>query len=99
MPKNSNIAIDQNKAVLTMAEIRSETDQFLSEMESSYSELSGLFAKSEGEFITALKAQLSMEQEVIYAICDFFRTLLDMMNAADSDFSKLDSDYAQEKIK
>lgn len=99
MPKNSNIAIDQNKAVLTMAEIRSETEQFLSEMESAYSELSGLFVKSEGEFITALKAQICMEQEVIHAVCDFFQTLLDMMNAADSDFSRLDSDYAQERVK
>lgn len=97
MPKN--IAIDQNSAVATMAEIRSETEQFLTEMDSSYAELTGLFAKSEGEFITALKAQLSVEQEVIHAICDFFQTLLDMMNAADSDFSKLDDDYAQEKIK
>lgn len=96
---SKNIAIDQNSAVATMAEIRSETDQFLSEMDSSYAELTGLFEKSEGEFITALKAQLSVEQEVIHAICDFFQTLLDMMNAADSDFSKLDDDYAQEKIK
>ena len=96
---SKNVAIDQNSAVATMAEIRSETEQFLTEMDSSYSELSGLFAKSEGEFITALKAQLSIEQEVIRAICDFFQTLLDMMNAADSDFSKLDDEYAQEKIK
>ena len=96
---SKNVAIDQNSAVATMAEIRSETEQFLTEMDSSYSELTGLFAKSEGEFITALKAQLSIEQEVIHAICDFFQTLLDMMNAADSDFSKLDDDYAQEKIK
>ena len=98
MPGNSNVAIDKNTAVLTMAEIRSETEQFRSEMESAYSELSGLFVKSEGEFITALKEQLNIEQEVIYAICDFFQTLLDMMNAAEADFSKLDSEYAKEKI-
>lgn len=99
MPDNSNIAIDQNTAVSAMAEIRSETERFLSEMESEYSALSSLFAKSEGDFITALKAQLSMEQEVIHAICDFFQTLLDMMYAADTDFNQLDSDYAEEKIK
>lgn len=98
MPGDSNIAIEKNTAVLTMSEIRSETEQFLAETEGAYSELLGLFVKSEGEFITALKEQLNMEQEVIRAICDFFLTLLDMMNAAEADFSKLDTEYAKEKI-
>ncbi len=99
MPGNSNVAIEKNTAVLTMADIRSETEQFLAETEGAYGELLGLFVKSEGDFITALKEQIHMEQEVIHAICEFFLTLLDMMNAAEADFSKLDSDYAKEKIK
>lgn len=99
MAKDSNVAIDQNTAVLTMAEIRSETEQFQAEMDSAYGELSGLFEKSEGEFITALKVQINAHQEMIHAACDFFQTLLDMMNAADTDFNKLDDNYAQEKIK
>lgn len=95
----SNIAIDQNSAILTMAEIRSETEQFLAEMESVYGELAALFEKSEGEFITALNVQIGKEQEMIRAACDFFQTLLDMMDAADTDFDKLDDNYAREKIK
>lgn len=98
MPGDSNVAIDKSTAVAEMAAIRSETEQFQSEMESAYTELSGLFVKSEGEFITALLEQLNMEQEVIRGICDFFLTLLDMMNAAETDFSKLDGEYAKEKI-
>lgn len=98
MPGNSNVAIDKNAAVAEMAAIRSETEQFLSEMESAYAELSGLFVKSEGEFITALIEQLNVEQEVMSAVGDFFLTLLDMMNAAEADFSKLDGEYAKEKI-
>ncbi|MCM1268433.1 MAG: hypothetical protein NC302_11055 [Bacteroidales bacterium] len=99
MPGNGNVAIDKNTAVSTMAALRSETEQFLSEMESGYRELSALFVKSEGEFITALKEQLQVEQEVVCAIGEFFLTLLEMMNAAEADFGKLDNDYAQEKIK
>ncbi len=98
MPGDSNIAIDKNTAVLTIAELRSETEQFMSEMESAYSKLSGLFVKSEGEFITALKEQINIQQEVIQAICDFFQTLLEMMTAAEADFSKLDDGYAQKTI-
>lgn len=98
MPGDSNVAIDKSTAVAEMAAIRSETEQFQSEMESAYTELSSLFVKSEGEFITALLEQLNMEQEVIRGICDFFLTLLDMMNAAETDFSKLDGEYAKEKI-
>lgn len=99
MPGDSNVAIEKNTAVLTMSDIRSETEQFLTETESAFNELSAMFAKSEGDFITALKEQLNMEQEAIRAICDFFLTLLDMMNAAEADFSKLDNEYAKEKIK
>ncbi len=98
MPGNSNVAIDKNTAVAEMAAIRSETAQFMSEMESAYTELSRLFVRSEGEFITALKEQILMGQEAVRAVCDFFLTLLDMMDAAEADFSKLDDEYAKENI-
>lgn len=99
MSASNNVAIEKEKAVLTMSEIRSETEKFLAETESAYSEIAGLFVKSEGEFITALKEQLNMEQQVVRAICDFFLTLLDMMNAAEADFNKLDRRYARGKMK
>ena len=99
MSNTSDVAINKDMAPLLMAEIQAENEQFLSQMEGEYEELANSFSVSEGEFIDALKAQIKAELEVIRAASSFFQTLVQMMQAADSDFGALDNAYAQEKIK
>lgn len=94
-----DIAIDQQLAPARMAEILAETESFLADMEAGYNELSGSIVNSKGDFIDALKEQIVKEEELVRAACEFFQTLLQMMQAAETDFGTLDQAYAQEKIK
>lgn len=98
MADNGNIIVDQDVAPVTMEGIQLEANQFLLDMESGYSELADTIVKSEGDFIDAFKVQIDSELEMVRAACDFFNTLLLMMQAADEDFTTLDNNYAQDKI-
>ncbi|MBD5395735.1 MAG: hypothetical protein HDR71_16065 [Lachnospiraceae bacterium] len=96
---SKDIAIDKASAPGRMAQIQSETEGFLSEMEGGYGELLGSISRSKGDFIDALKVQINSELEMVRGTCDFFLTLLQMMQAADTDFGTLDDAYSKEKIK
>ena len=96
---SSDVAINKESAPARMAEILSETDSLLADLEAGYNELAGSIVQSKGDFIDALKEQIKSEQEVIRLACSFFQTLLQMMQAAEADFGTLDQKYAEEKIK
>ncbi|MBD5456186.1 MAG: hypothetical protein HDR23_06895 [Lachnospiraceae bacterium] len=96
---SKDIAIDKASAPGRMAAIRSETESLLAEMEGGYGELLGSISHSKGDFIDALKVQINSELEMVRGACDFFLTLLQMMQAADTDFGTLDDAYSKEKIK
>lgn len=98
MPDTSNIAINQSTAPMMMTQIQADTNNLMTEMEEKYSELSALIVNSKGDFIDALKVQIESEREMIRAAADFFQTLIQMMQAADEDFNKLDTVYAEDKI-
>lgn len=98
MPDTSNIAINQSTAPMMMTQIQTDTNNLMTEMEAKYSELSALIVNSKGDFIDALKVQIESEREMIRAAADFFQTLIQMMQAADEDFNKLDTTYAENKI-
>lgn len=98
MPDTSNIAINQSTAPMMMTQIQADTNNFMAEMEGKYSELGALILNSRGDFIDALKVQIESEREMICAAADFFQTLIKMMQAADEDFNKLDTTYAENKI-
>ncbi len=95
----NDVAIDKQIAPARMEEILSETENFLAEMDEGYNALAAGITHSKGDFIDALKIQIASEQEVIKAACSFFQTLLEMMQAAETDFGTLDQEYAKEKIK
>lgn len=95
----NNVAINKETAAATMGEILSEADGLLAELTDGYAALAGSIANSKGDFIDALKVQISKEQEVVLSACSFFQTLLQMMQAAEADFGSLDQEYAKEKIK
>ena len=99
MDTGKNILIDQAAAPVRMAEIKSETEQFSLDMESQYTEMIQSISHSEGDFIEALKIQMEKELEIVRAACSFFTTLIEMMQAAETDFGALDAGYAQEKLK
>lgn len=95
----NDIAIDKETAPSRMDEILTETETLLTDMDAGYSELASSIVNSKGDFIDALKEQITGEQEVVRAACDFFQTLIQMMQAAETDFETLDDAYAEEKIK
>ena len=95
---NGNVAIDGAVATSRIAEIYAETESFFSEMESGYTKLSESIIESQGEFIEAIKIQINNEWGMVSAACDFFKTLLQMMQKADEDFEALDEAYAKTKI-
>lgn len=98
MAGTSDIAINKDMAPILMAQIQSENEQFLTQMEGEYTALINSFSVSEGDFIDALKVQIEEELNVIRTASSFFETLVQMMQAADADFGSLDNTYAQEKI-
>lgn len=95
----NNVAINKETASARMGEILSETEGFLAEMEDGYTALAGSITHSKGDYIEALKAQIASEQEIVRSACSFFQTLLQMMQAAETDFGRLDQEYAKEKIR
>lgn len=92
---SGNVAINKALAAARISEIYSETESFLTDAESGYSELIESIEESKGDYIDALKEQLKAEMEMINASCDFFQTLLRMMKKANEDFSSLDDAYAE----
>ena len=96
---DKDVAIDKESAPARMAELFSETESLQTEMEAGYSELAGNITNSKGDFIDALKVQISSEKKMVSAACEFFKTLIQMMQAAETDFGTLDQKYAEEKIK
>ncbi|MCH5258787.1 MAG: hypothetical protein J1F18_03485 [Lachnospiraceae bacterium] len=98
MPDTSNIAINQSTAPMVMTQIQTDANSLLTEMEGKYSELAALIVNSKGDFIDALKVQIESELEMIRAAADFFLTLIQMMQAADEDFNRLDASYAERQI-
>ncbi len=95
----NNVAINKETACARIGEIFSETEGFLAEMEDGYAAFAGSITYSKGDYIEALKIQIASEQEMIWSVCSFFQTLLQMMQAAESDFDRLDQEYAKEKIR
>lgn len=98
MPDTSNIAINQSTAPMMMTQIQADINNLMTEMEGKYNELAALIVNSKGDFIDGLKVQIESELKMIRAAADFFRTLIQMMQAADEDFNKLDTAYAENKI-
>ncbi len=95
---DSSILINKGTAEARMAEILAETDSLLADMEAEYGALATSLAKSKGDFIEALKEQLTGEKELVSEACTFFRILLQMMQAAGTDFNTLDNKYADQSM-
>lgn len=95
---NSNVAIKKSVSTARIAELSAETETFFAEMETGYNELAGMIMKSKGDYVEALKIQINNELELVRVACDFFQTLLQMMQKADEDFTTLDTAYSKTKI-
>lgn len=90
-----DVAINKGTALAKMAAITAETESFFADIKSNYEELSASITHSQGDFVEALKMQIERECELMEAAGNFFITLLQMMQSAESDFASLDTQYAK----
>lgn len=93
-----NIDINKGTVDAQIAKIVSDTNTFLTDIASEYEAVAATLSRSQGDFIDALKVQLSCEAEILQEAGNFFKTLVDMLQAAKSDFESLDTSYSDTKI-
>lgn len=93
-----NLDIKKETAESQIAKLVSDADTFLTDMETEYETLSTTLSKSQGDFIDALKVQLTAELAILQEASTFFKTLLDMLQAAKGDFETVDTTYSDTKV-
>lgn len=95
---SGNLDINKESAGTQIEKIMTDADTFLENMEDGYQTLATTIAKSEGDFIEALKVQITGELAILQEANTFFKTLLAMLQAAKGDFETLDTTYSDSKV-
>lgn len=95
MANNRNMAIDTHEAPARLAELRADADALSAQTQENYQSLIGSLANSKADFIEALKQQMKAEEEMIREVYSLYQTVLQSLQEAESDFEKLDENYAK----
>lgn len=63
-----------------------------------YGDIAGLFAKSQGEHVEAMKELILKEQETVGKLAELFSEMVKMLRAASTSLGEVENNYATNRV-